>query len=501
MTSTTLFWAAICGFFLGVFVRSFLALGWGFILFAFLLAAMFLAVGFFDAKKRTMTILLAIGFIACGCGALRMQSAALVADSALTAHLGTKIVITGVVSDEPDVRETGLRLSVGTESLVLASSTVAIHGGVLVLAPPHTSIHYGDVVRAEGTLRLPQAFDTSAGRQFNYPMYLAKDGILYELAFAQAVRIPGNRGNIFKAAAIWAKQEYLVGLGSVLPEPQSGLAGGITVGDKRSIGTELSNTFRTVGLVHVVVLSGYNITLVISAVGRALAWASHYVRYGGSIFTVIFFVLMSGGASSAVRAALMALLAMFARSTGRLFLASRALAVVCVAMLLWNPFLLAFDPSFQLSALATAGLIWFTPLFSEYLGWIPERFALREIASATLGTQLAVLPLLLYQNGQLPIFSLPANLLALVAVPIAMALSGIAAVAGMFLGSFAVPVAFPAYVLLSYIIDIAKLFAGLPFSSVSIAAFSVWWMFAAYIGLISVTVWMYKKQSGPRRAR
>jgi len=117
-----------------------------------------------------------------------------------------------------------------------------------------------------------------------------------------------------------------------------------------------------------------------------------------------------------------------------------------------------------------------------------REIALREIAASTLGTQTMVLPLLLYQNGILSLVALPANLLALVVVPWAMALSVIAAIAGIIIGlpalsaveGFGPFVAFPAYVLLAYIIGVAKFFAALPFASVSVSAFSAWWMFGAY---------------------
>jgi competence protein ComEC len=223
--------------------------------------------------------------------------------------------------------------------------------------------------------------------------------------------------------------------------------------------------------------------LVMNGALRIFSGAPRLFRLFLGAFIAIFFALMTGGASSSVRAAAMAVIGVVGRATGRLYLASRALGVVALGMVLWNPFILAFDLGFQLSVLATLGLIWFTPIFKARLKWITEKFALREIAASTLGTQLAVLPLLLYQNGQLPLFSLPANLLALAAVPPAMFFSSIASVGGLIAGPIAPIIAFPAYILLSYIIDVAKFFASLPFASVAIGAFSAWWMFLAYAGM------------------
>lgn len=472
-------WAIVGGFLAGVFIRSLILLPWPFAAFLFLLSLVALAFAYFERTKRQQLVVVSVALVACAAGMLRMDAAAQRGDTGLTARLGEVITIEGLIVDEPDVREGSVRIHVQTDAV-----------GILVQVPPHTDVQYGDVIRAKGTLGLPEKFDTTSasakasadtvGRQFDYPMYLAKDGIVYTLSFAQAEKIEEGKKNYLKTAAIWTKQLYLHGLQATLPEPASGLAGGITVGDKRGVGKQYSDMFIQVGLIHIIVLSGYNITIVMNAIGKLLSGTSRMVQVGSSAFIVVFIVLMAGAAPSATRAGAMALLPLIARMTGRVYLALRALGVVAFVMVLWNPLLLAFDPGFQLSVLATLGLVLFSPVFFEWLPWIPEKFALREIAASTLGTQTMVLPLLLYQNGILSLVALPANLLALVAVPWAMGLSVIAAVAGILLGSWGTFIAFPAYVLLAYIIGVAKFFAALPFAAVSVSAFSAWWMFGAY---------------------
>src|SRR6185503_1276768 len=105
------------------------------------------------------------------------------------------------------------------------------------------------------------------------------------------------------------KNAYLAGMRATLPEPEAGLAGGITVGDKRSIGPELSAAFQRDSLVHMLVLSGYNITVVLNTTQRFLQTTPRLLQFGGTISVVLFFILMSGGAASAVRAGCMALIA------------------------------------------------------------------------------------------------------------------------------------------------------------------------------------------------
>lgn len=490
--ASKILWAVVGGFLLGVFVRSFEAVGLSFAAFALLLSVASLLVALVERSRARQLVVISVALVALAGGIMRMHVATLTGDPTLTAQLDRKVTLEGYVSAEPDVRDTGVRVSMHVARLIFASSTIPVDAGVLIQVPPHADIAYGDMVRATGTLKLPEAFDTGLGRQFRYPEYLAKDGIGYQLAFAQIEKIDGNEGNFLKATAIRIKRAYLEGEAVVLPEPEAGLAGGITVGDKRSIGKKLTADFQRVSLIHMVVLSGYNITVVINAISYALASLPRFFQFGASGFVVLFFVLMSGGAASAVRAGAMALVAVVARVTGRSYLAGRILGVVASLMVLWNPYELAFDPSFQLSTLATLGLIAFTPIFVERLSWFTERFGVREIAASTLATQLTVLPLLLYQNGQLSLVALPANLLALVPVPFAMLASFIAAVGGMLFGSYAVPLAYPAYILLAYIIGVAKFFAALPFAAVSVSAFSAWWMFGAY-ALMFGGLWLMKK--------
>ena len=489
MMSTRIFWAVIIGFLLGVFARSFLPLGWSAVAFIALLGASALVLGYLERTKfRTLAVITVVCF-SCAAGVARMQAAVHTGNPLLTAQLGRHVELIGTIVGEPDVRETSTLVQISLRALA-GSTTEPVRGSVLVILPAHTAINYGDTVRASGTLELPQPFDTGLGRQFQYPAYLADQGVDYELSFAR-VDVQSSGGNRIEKAAFAFKERFEAGIRAVLPEPQAGLAGGITVGDKRSIGPQLSQAFQRDSLIHMVVLSGYNITVVLNAFAWAMRGLARSVQFSGALSVVAFFILIAGGASSAVRSGLMALIAVAARATHRTYLGERALGAVAFCMVAWNPWTLAFDPSFQLSALATLGLILFTPIFSAWFLRIPEGFGAREILASTCATQLMVLPLLLYQNGTFSLVALPANLLALVPVPLAMFFSCVAALGGMVFGTTGAVLALPAYALLSYIIAVAQFFSGLPFAALSVPAFSAWWLFTAY-AVLGIG-WVYMK--------
>ncbi|HTR18588.1 MAG TPA: ComEC/Rec2 family competence protein [Candidatus Paceibacterota bacterium] len=489
-----IFWALCVGFLCGVFVRSFVPVGWSFVALLALFGSATLVFQFIDREKAQTYTVVAVTLFACAAGIARMHVAVATGDPSLTADLGKNVILGGIILQEPDARDTTTLVTLDVSTLVGAN--VPVHAGVLVQLPAHARVAYGEHVQVSGTLKLPEAFDTGLGRQFEYPEYLAAQGIQYQLGYAKIDSILGQGGDPIKKFSIRTKELFLQGLDYVLPDPEAALAGGITVGDKRSVGPDLSRDFQRDSLVHMIVLSGYNITVVLNAVARLLAWAPRSLQFGGSIATVVFFICMSGGASSATRAGLMALIAVFARATHRTYLGERVLASASLVMVAWDPWTLCFDPSFQLSALATLGLILFTPTFAGWFSRVPEKLGAREILASTCATQLMVLPLLLYQNGTLSLVALPANLLALLPVPWAMFFSLVAALAGMLFGGIAAMVALPAYALLWYVISVAHLFASLPFAAISIPAFSAWWIFLAYATLLGSFAAFKKKTAG-----
>lgn len=414
-------------------------------------------------------------------GGMRMDLGRAVVDARMLPHVGTDVSMRGMIVREPDVRDRSVRLTVATA-----------HGRVLVIAPPHTDAAYGDEISFEGTLRRPKAFESGEGRLFDYPKYLERDGVFFEVRYARVAVLSRDHGNPVVAFALTSKHRYIDGLRAVLPEPYAGLAAGITVGDKRSVGPALSAVFMSVSLVHILVLSGYNMTLVMNIVASLFRFLPRVPFMALNACVIVFITLMAGASASATRAGAMAALSIFARTTGRMFVALRVLMLVACAMVLWNPYALLYDPGFQLSMLATLGLITFTPMIASALPRVPERFGLKEIVASTIATQTMVVPLLLFQNGTFSIVSLPTNIAALVVVPFAMAASFVAAVMGMVFGSAASIFAYPAYVALAYIIDVAQLFASIPHTSVSVPAFSGWVLAGVY--LLFGAILLKKKQ-------
>jgi len=207
------------------------------------------------------------------------------------------------------------------------------------------------------------------------------------------------------------------------------------------------------------------------------------------------FVIFVGGQASVVRAALFGIIGALAYTIGRKQSIGNALLVTAAAMVAINPWILRYDAGFQLSFLATLGLVYIEPLFERLR--TGKFLFLKEIATATLAATIATLPLILYIFGRLSVVSLFANLLILPVVPWVMALGAVVTfvVAIVPLGYLAVSVvSFPVWILLEYVIRVAEWLSGFGWASVSIEWFSWPWLIISY-GLLGwlLLAWHRKK--------
>jgi len=134
-----------------------------------------------------------------------------------------------------------------------------------------------------------------------------------------------GQGNPVMSQLIRAKSKFMDAVDVSIPEPESALLGGLVLGEKHSLGAEITDSFRRAGIVHTIVLSGYNLTIV----ARALMWLFSFLPallsgFAGAL-GIVAFTLMTGASATAVRAAIMALIAILAKLVHRDYDIKRAL--------------------------------------------------------------------------------------------------------------------------------------------------------------------------------
>ena len=342
-------------------------------------------------------------------------------------------VISGTVQDDP--RPRGDRLQLVLSDLRVEEEAAARPADrLLVWLPRGVEAASGDRIRLRSRIEIAEDFDG-----FAYREYLARQGV-GAIARATSTEVVGEA---IGPAAVMARvrDALLGGLNRIVPEPEAALGAGILLGVRASIAPEINDAFATAGLTHVVAISGWNIAIVAALVTAAVRPLAR--RPGGrwttaavAAATVGGYVILTGASPSVVRAALMAAAMLVARLGGSRAHAASALALAALVMLLGAPPVL-WDVGFQLSLLATGGLIWFGASVERRLpgwpGWIREPIAL------TLAAQITTLPVILVNFERLSLIAPIANVLVVPFVPVAMLFCALASVTGLVDGMLPLP--------------------------------------------------------------
>ncbi len=329
-----------------------------------------------------------------------------------------------------------------------------------------------------GYLKKPKNFSSpDSGKEFDYISYLKKDKIFYEIKPIEVKYIKSGQGNIIKEYLFKAKHSFLGQIKKIIPGQEASLLGGLILGAKEDMGKELLDDFRKTGVIHIVVLSGYNLTLVADFFMKIFAFFGlAFSSLFGSV-AIVLFALMTGASATIVRASVMALLVIFARATGRTSDTTRALFLAGALMLVFNPMLLVYDPSFQLSFLATFGLLLLAPKIEEKISFVPKGvFDFRGILAATLSTQVFVFPLILYMMGEISIISPVVNILILIFVPFVMFFGLVFVLISYFSLPVAMTIGYGVYLFLAYDLFLVNFFAKLPIAVLEVKSFSAWHM-------------------------
>lgn len=488
---------ALVAFLVGVGTAAFLTTSLLLVGVCFVIALCCFGVSVFHEKHQT-PLLFGVCVLAIAFGVLRFLFwVDIPNDPTLQSALGQKVVLCGVVSDEPDVRATNTQLTLSVNELADGDTAHRVRGKVLLIVDRYPEYQYGDAMEITGVIKKPEPFNEPDGRVFDYPNYLKAKGIAYQLFRPRVTLIGRDQGNALQAKLFLVKQLFLERLARVLPEPENALAGGILLGGKRSLGTEWTERFRTAGIVHIIVLSGYNMTIVAEWLGAAFLFLGFYTSLALSALGIICFALMTGGGATVVRAATMALLVLLARLTGRTATMGRVLLVAGVVMVMQNPSIIAFDPSFQLSFLAALGLVFVSPLLKARMRFLQSHPLVEEVVVSTIATQVLVLPLLLAQTGILSLIALPANLLVLPLIPVTMLFACATGVLAFGSTALAFIPALPTQALLAWILAVGKYGAALPFAALHLPPLSGWLVFLTYAALVAFIYRLSRPVSPP----
>jgi len=305
-------------------------------------------------------------------------------------------------------------------------------------------------------------------------------------------KIEKQDSNNFLEAIVKIRQKFIAIFNKTLPSNYSALLLGITFGIKEKMTDDFFNELRITGVLHVIAASGMNVTLFGGFISAIFSFfLKRQLALFFSIFGIFIYVVLAGFEASIIRAAIMGILAFSAQILGRQRLSAYGLILAGYFMILLNPDII-FDIGFQLSFVATAGLLYIRPIFysSEFIKRILGNSLVGEDIATTISAQVATLPILLANFGIYSIWSIVVNALVLWTVPILMIIGGIGGVLGLFFdlaGKSVIFLSFPFILYFEKIIDVFSNFGGI----LKIENLS-WQLVSGYYLLLGVAVYKLK---------
>ncbi len=388
----------------------------------------------------------------------------------LTAYddlVGRTVMITGTIDEDADLNQRG--------QLVLRLRDVSgesgdLRGKVWLTTSSLLDVQRSDRISVSG--RLNDGFGSFAAS-------------MYSVQITKVTRqIPGD-------IALQLRDSFGEGVNRALQDTEASLGLGYLVGQRRGLPEQLDTALQAAGLTHIVVASGYNLTILVRLARRLFEKISKYLSLLVSATMIVSFIAITGMSPSMSRAGLVAGLSLLAWYYGRRFHPLVLLPLAATATLLVQPSYAWGDLGWQLSFAAFGGVMILAPLLQVYFfGDKPER-PLRRIFIETMSATIATLPILLGSFGQFSIVAPIANMLILPLVPLAMLLTFIAGIGGLVVPSLAAILGFPAQLVLTYMTSIATFMGSVPWAvqEVEIPAGAV---IGAYVIIILACAYMHR---------
>jgi len=400
--------------------------------------------------------------------------------------VGKAVVLEGVVNEDPDIRLKNKHLNVKLKDRDI---------NILVFVGREKEVFYGDQVKVKGILEEPENFITNSGKEFNYKRYLANKDIYFIIKNGDIEIISTRNGSKIKSLLYQLRNSFMRNINRIISMPESELANGLILGVRGGFDEDTKQEFIDTGTIHIIALSGYNVSIVADNVMKAFGLIfSQTISIIFGMIIILLFIIMTGASSTAIRAGIMATIMLLGKMTGRKYLAGRALVIAGLLMIAYDPRVIT-DMSFQLSFIATGGVLFITPKILKWFKFLSMRFGFREMVASTVAATIAVLPILLHLTGVLSLVSLPANILILLFIPTAMLFIFITGISGFISPLLAIPFGYISYMILLYILFVIHFFGSLSFASVTIKSFPLILKILIYIFLFW---WIFKKRRNER---
>jgi len=344
-------------------------------------------------------------------------------------------------------------------------------GSIWVSVIGHPAAKRGDVVLVRGDATV--GFGTFAMTMFT----------------AQIVSVvhpkPGDIGRVVRD---WFADAIRKGI----PEPQASLGIGYLTGQKSALPPDLAKALQIAGLSHVVVASGYNLTILVRLARRLFVKFSKFLSIFGSALMITGFISLTGLSPSMTRAGLVSGLSLLTWYYGRQFHPFVLLPFAAAITVLWQPSYAWGDLGWQLSFAAFAAVMIVGPLLQRYFFGDKDPGTIRQVLGETVAAHIVTIPIVVPAFGYISNVAIPANILIVPLVPLAMLVTFFVGVVALTVPSIVEIVGIPVTWLLRYMTTTAEYLAGLPWAKSTLVI--PWWGVLLYvILLVAGCIYMQRK--------
>ncbi len=397
----------------------------------------------------------------------------------LLRYADTTVRFSGIVAEEVDRRLDQQKLVVTVHRVEKERQRVPASGRILVSTGLFPEYAYGDELNVRCRLERPEVIDS-----FAYDRYLALSNIFTLCRRPHISVVSPGHGLAVVRVLLKAKEWLLTSISERFGEPQASLLGGLLVGARRGIPSGILSAFQRTGLTHIIALSGFNITILAAATFAFAIRLGLHRRHAfwAVLIVLVAFLVLTGAPSSVLRACVMGMTMLLARRLGRPGNIWYALVFAATAMVAVNPSILIDDVGFQLSFLATLGLVVLSGRMEPVIRFLPSRFGIREAAGAALAATAFTLPLTMTKFGFVSFVAPVANIFVVPFIPVTM-LAGFLSVLPV-VSVFAVPAA---SILLTWIVWVPETLARLPIAGASVDHVPMWIAPACYGVVVLLT--------------
>lgn len=384
----------------------------------FAAAVCFLLVGLILLRKQRLAALFCfmtcLGLLSAFHFSLRYQH---LSQHDLSHHVVDRPIVRifGKVSDWPDIRPNRIELKIDVDSILKENRIIRTDGALLLkISDTSNVLQRGDRVDFRGRL-YPLSTIRPSGR-FDYGRYLNLGGVRGLVYLPTVLDIRLDRRNRFGLNNLVDKVRAFIvtSLNRNLEPTQAALARGFLIGETRNIPSNVYDMFRDSGTLHLLAVSGSNVSLVLLFILFVMR-PFKIKRRRKSLYlllVVLLFTQLAYGEPSVVRAAVMASLIILASLLERRYELNHIIASAALIILLFDPAQL-FDVGFQLSFVTAWGLILTGPILTRYFGRHLRKWYgwILTLAVMSFAAQIFSTPIVAYHFERIPAISVLANLI------------------------------------------------------------------------------------------